>query len=135
MGAPKDEPSELSAELASAEREACSVERARVREAARQQLFGAANEPVAVGRFEVVERLGEGGMGVVYKAEDTSLKRPVALKFLAPDLSRDKEAKTRFLREAQAASSLSHQHIATIHEIGEAEESRSSPWSSSKGKA
>ena len=70
--------------------------------------------------FRIVEKIGEGGMGVVYRAEDTDLRRPVALKVLPPELVGNEERRLRFVREARAAAAVTHPNIATIHEIGEA---------------
>jgi predicted Ser/Thr protein kinase len=96
------------------------IERARVRAHVRQRLFGGPVEPVRVGRFEILERIGSGAMGVVYQARDPELDRIVALKLLHPSTSDHAvDARTKMLlREARAMAKLAHPNVVTVHEVG-----------------
>ncbi len=88
------------------------------------QVLGSLSGKTVAGKYEVIEELGRGGMGLVYKARDLRLDRIVALKFLPSGLTRDLEARERFVHEAKTASALDHNNICTIYEIGETEDER-----------
>lgn len=77
-----------------------------------------------VAHYKILEKLGSGGMGVVYKAEDTLLRSTVALKFLPPELARDETARKRLEREAQALASIDHPNICTVHALHHTEDGR-----------
>jgi len=85
----------------------------------RTQSFEMLVQGTQIGHYEILEKIGAGGMGEVYLAEDTKLKRKVALKFLPPHLCQNEDCRKRFTREAQAAAGLDHPNIAGIHEVGE----------------
>src|SRR5512141_906007 len=74
-----------------------------------------------IAHYRILRQIGAGGMGVVYEAEDTTLGRRVALKFLSGEISREPNARERFLREARAAASLNHHNICTVHAVGDYE--------------
>src|SRR5688572_1541905 len=87
-------------------------------EKTRERLTGRTGELVQLGRFRIVERLGSGGMGVVYTAHDAELDRDVAIKLLRSDLAADLSGRERLLREAQSIAKLSHPNIVHVYEVG-----------------
>jgi len=89
-----------------------------------EEYQGSSGQPARVSRFDILETLGEGAMGVVYRARDTMLQRDVALKLIKPALAEEPRNRSRFLRECQAAATISHPGVATIYEAGETEDGR-----------
>ena len=85
-----------------------------------------------LGPYEILGLIGAGGMGEVYEARDTRLDRTVAIKVLPPAMLADGTARARLLREARLASQLNHPHICTVHDVGEADGTSTSPWSWSR---
>ena len=99
------------------------VEDRRIKDLVKSRLFRSKSEPIKIGRFTVLDRLGEGGMGVVYAAYDDQLDRKVAVKVLRGEVTRqDQLGRTRLLREAQAMARLSHPNIVAVHEVGALED-------------
>jgi len=89
---------------------------------------------IFAGKYKILGELGRGGMGEVYLAEDATLARKVALKFLPEDMYKDPAARSRFQREAKAAAALDHPYICSIHEVGESEDKLFLPWNMSRGR-
>jgi serine/threonine protein kinase/Tfp pilus assembly protein PilF len=98
-----------------------SIEDVSVTQTLRTPTKGFNKDTVIAKKYKIIDKIGEGGMGIVYKAKDAKLKRTVALKFLPAELMQEKEAKKRFVQEAQAAAALEHPNICTVYEVDEAD--------------